>query len=244
MNSSATGTQTGIRVLPRVTITGPSYGARNQLLTFTLSGSGAGSYTFAIDWNNDSLVDQTVSGPSGTTVQHSYAASGSYTAAVTASVETGQDDYTSARAYRAAQILAVSVTIQTDPGDASSSALIVEGTANGETVVLSPGTGNGVALSYNGISLGTIAAPGGAAFGRLLLYGYAGNDTLRLTGGLTVPALLFGSDGNDTLDASGSSANNVLLGGAGTDALTGGSGRDLLIAGPGTDTVRGGGGDD
>ncbi len=110
--------------------------------------------------------------------------------------------------------------------------------------MLSPGTGNGVALSYNGTSVGTIAAPGGAAFGHLLIYGYAGNDTMRLSGGLTVPALLFGGDGNDTVDASGSSANNVLVGGAGTDALTGGSGRDLLIGGPGADTVRGGGGDD
>src|SRR5207245_4053553 len=61
---------------------------------------------------------------------------------------------------------------------------------------------------------------------------------------LTVPAFLFGGDGNDTLDAGGSTANNVLLGGAGADALTGGSGRDLLIGGLGADTLRGGGGDD
>ncbi|HYT91905.1 MAG TPA: hypothetical protein VEL76_24540, partial [Gemmataceae bacterium] len=154
------------------------------------------------------------------------------------------EDYTSARAYQAAQILLVSVTIQPDPADASLSALVVEGTLNGETIVLSPGTGNGVALSYNGTSVGTITAPGGAAFGHLLIYGYASNDTIRLTGGLTVPALLFGGDGNDTIDASGSSANNVLVGGAGADALSGGSGRDLLIGGLGADTLRGGGGDD
>jgi hypothetical protein len=244
LNPSASGTETGIRVLPRVTVTGPPYGARNQTLTFTLGGSGGSTYAYAIDWDNDGLVDQTVSGPSGTAVQHSYSVSGSYSAGVTATVQVGAEGYPSARAYQAGQILAVSVTIQADPGEASKSALAVEGTANGETIVLSPGAGNGVALSYNGTSVGTLAAPGGAAFGHLLIYGYAGNDTLRLTGGLTVPALLFGGDGNDAIDASGSGANNVLVGGAGTDALTGGSGRDLLIGGPGADTVRGGGGDD
>src|SRR5207244_7019680 len=119
-----------------------------------------------------------------------------------------------------------------------------EGAANAETLVLSPGTGNGVALSINGTSVGTFAAPGGAAFAHLLVYGYGGNDTIQLTGGLTAPAFLFGGDGNDTLDASGSTANNVLVGGAGADVLTGGSGRDLLIGGLGADTLRGGGGDD
>ena len=97
-------------------------------------------------------------------------------------------------------------------GDATRKALVVEGTANGETIVLSPGAGNGVALSINGTSVGTIASPGGVAFAHLLVYGYGGNDTLRLTGGLAVPALLFGGDGNDTLDAGGSTANNVLIG--------------------------------
>src|SRR5439155_11450052 len=105
-------------------------------------------------------------------------------------------------------------------------------------------TGNGVALSINGTAAGTIAAPGGVAFAHLLVYGYGGNDTLRLTGGLTVPALLFGGDGNDTLDAGGSTANNVLVGDAGTDSLVGGSGRELLIGGVGGDTLKGGGGDD
>src|SRR5207249_2576928 len=128
------------------------------------------------------------------------------------------------------------VTVQAD--------LVVEGTAYAETLVLSPGTGNGIALSINGISVGTFTAPGGVPFAHLLMYGYGGDDTLRLTGGLTAPALLFGGDGNDTLDTGGSTANNVLVGGAGADVLTGGNGRDLLIGGSGADTLRGGGGDD
>jgi hypothetical protein len=244
LKPSITGTETGVLVIPHATITGPWYAARNQNVAFTLGGSGGSTYSFAIDWNNDGLVDQTVSGPNGTTVQHSFAASGTYYAAVTATVTVGAANYTSEVSYQAVQVLAVSVTMQADPADASKTALIVEGGAGAETIVVSPGTGNGTALTYNGTSVGTITAPGGAAFGHLIVYGYAGNDTIRLTGGLTVPALVFGGDGNDTLDVGGASANNVLVGGAGTDVLTGGGGRDLLIGGLGADTAHGGGGDD
>ncbi len=244
---SITASQVGIRVIPLTSITGPSYAARNQTLTFTLGASGmpAGAvFTYAIDWNGDGVVDQTTSGPSGTTVNHSYAASATYSIGLTATVHIGTQDYTSYVTYQSVTVLAVSVTIQTDPGDAAKWALLVEGTTNAETLALSPGTGNGVALSITGTAVGTIAAPGGVAFGHLLVYGYGGNDTLRLTGGWTVPAFLFGGDGNDTLDAGGSTANNVLVGGAGADALTGGRGRDLLIGGLGNDTLKGGGGDD
>jgi hypothetical protein len=249
-SAGVAGSQTNIRVLPLATITGPSYAALNQTLTFKLgatSGLPASTvFTFAIDWNNDSVVDQTVSGPSGTTVDHAYAVGGSYYARVTATVIVGGQNYTSNSnsAYQYVTVFAVSVTLQTDPGNATLKALVVQGTANAETLVLSPGTLNGVALSINGTSVGTIVAPGGVAFGHLLVYGYGGNDTLRLTGGLTVPAFLFGGDGNDTMDAGGSTGNNVLVGGAGADALTGGSGRDLLTGGLGSDTLRGGGGDD
>ena len=74
------------------------------------------------------------------------------------------------------------------------------------------------------------------------MYGNGGSDTIRLAGNLSVPAFLFGGDGNDTLDASGSTANNVLLGGTGNETLLGGSGRDLLIGGLGSDTLRAGSG--
>lgn len=247
LSPGTSGVQAGIRVIPLATIAGPSYAALNQTLRFTLGANGmpAGTvFTYAIDWNNDNVVDQTLSGPSGTTVDHTYTASGIYSLGVTGTVHIGTQDYTSNVAHQSVTVLAVSATVQADPGNAALKALVVEGTANAETLVLSPGTGNGVALSINGTAVGTITAPGGVAFAHLLVYGYGGNDTLRLTGGLAIPALLFGGDGNDTLDAGGSTANNVLVGGAGADALTGGSGRDLLIGGLGADTLRGGGGDD
>src|SRR5262249_48846451 len=50
-----------------------------------------------------------------------------------------------------------------------------------------------------------------------------------------------GGDGGDTLDAQGSTAANVLVGGAGNDTLLGGAGNDLLIGGKGSDTLHGNG---
>src|SRR5207244_11346146 len=86
----------------------------------------------------------------------------------------------------------------------------------------------------------------------VVVYGQSGNDQIKLvtnkigptTYYVTAPAAPFGDAGNDTLDARGSTANNILVGGAGTDTLQGGSGRDLLIGGAGADTLHGNGGDD
>jgi hypothetical protein len=244
-NPAATGSLTGVHVNPIATVAMPNAGLVNQTLTVTLgatSGLPASTvFTYALDWNGDGLVDQTVSGPSGTTVTHGYAAGG-YNVSVTATVHLGAEDYISAAARRSVTIFAVTATVQADPGDAARSALVVQGTAGADTLVLSPGAGNAVALSVNGQSVGSFAAPGGTAFAHLLVYGNGGADTIRLAGNLSVPAFLFGGDGNDTLDASGSTANNVLLGGAGNETLIGGRGRDLLIGGTGADTLNAGSG--
>jgi hypothetical protein len=244
---AATGSQTGIRVNPVATVSGPDGGLTNQALTLTLGASSglpaSTVFTYTIDWNGDNIVDQTVTGPSGTTVSHTYTSAGTYAVGVTASVHLGTEDFTSYVIYHYAHIFAVTATVQADPGDATKSALVVQGTAGADSLVLSPGTGNAIALSVSGYSVGSFAASGGAAFAHLLVYGNGGADTIRLAGNLSVPALLFGGDGNDTLDASGSTANNILVGGAGNEAFFGGSGRSLLIGGAGADTLRAGSGD-
>ena len=69
-----------------------------------------------------------------------------------------------------------------------------------------------------------------------------GDDDIRVSNGISLPAILDGGDGNDRLDAG--SGPSVLLGGAGDDTLNGGSGQDVLIGGGGADVLKGGGGDD
>jgi Ca2+-binding RTX toxin-like protein len=238
---SVTGTEAGIRVNPSVSIDNPYVGLRNQALTFTL---GAGAlpagtvFTYTIDWNGDGVVDQTVSGPSGTKVTHSYAASGMYQVGVAATVQIGPEVYASPLTARYVLISAVTVTVQADPGDATKSALVVQGTADADDLRVGRGAENAIELLVSGYSVGSFSAPDGTAFGHVLVYGYGGDDGIQLFGNLTVPALLFGGDGNDTFNIDASIANNVLVGGAGNDGLYGGSGRDLLIGGLGADTLR------
>jgi hypothetical protein len=98
-NPDATGSQMGIHVNPLAAVTGPDGGLLNQTLTFTLgatSGLPASTvFTYTIDWNGDGVVDQTVTGPSGITVNYSYASTGTYNIGVSATVHIGAEDYTS-----------------------------------------------------------------------------------------------------------------------------------------------------
>jgi Ca2+-binding RTX toxin-like protein len=240
--STITG-QTTVNVLPVASLAGPVSGTVNQALTFVLSASGgpAGSvYTFKIDWNGDGLTDQTVNGLSGTTVTHSFASAGTTTVVLTASL----NGLTSAPASATVNILGVTVQIGADPGDPTRQALFVTETGANDTIVLTPGAGNGVSVSYNNFALGTYTPSGSLPFAHLIVSGSSGANVIRLTGGLTVPAILLGGGGNDTLDAQGSVAANVLVGGAGNDTLLGGSGNDILIGGLGSDLLHGYAGDD
>ena len=127
---------------PSVTVDSQAVGLRNQALTFTL---GAGAlpagyvFTYTIDWNGDGVVDQTVSGASGTTVTHSYAVSGLYLVGVTATVQIGTRTYASPLTTHYVLISAVTVAVQADPGDATRSALVVQGTADADDLRLGAG---------------------------------------------------------------------------------------------------------
>jgi phospholipase C len=77
---------------------------------------------------------------------------------------------------------------------------------------------------------------------RIEVYGQGGDDRITVADDVTAPAMLFGGAGDDSLKAGG--GPTVLVGGAGDDELVGGPGRDLLIGGKGGDELRGRGGDD
>src|SRR5262249_53706677 len=82
--------QTAANVLPVRSLSGPATATVNQALTFSLGASGGTSastvYTFQLDWNGDGIIDQTLTGTSGTTVTHSFMSAGMTTVALTASV--------------------------------------------------------------------------------------------------------------------------------------------------------------
>jgi hypothetical protein len=244
---SASKTITVDNVAPTAGVSGPSDGVRGQARTFTLTASDpssvdqAAGFTFAITWGDGAT--QTVTGLTGTTVSHVYTASGAYTEKVTAK---DKDGGTSAAATKVDTITAVA--LETDPTDPTKTALFVGGTTAADKINLTPADASGtINVKIGNTNLGNFKPTG-----RLVVYGQAGDDTIKLqtasisgvTTYVTAPAFLFGDDGDDTINTAGSSANNVLEGGAGNDTLQAGGGRDLLVGGLGADVLHGDGGDD
>ena len=227
-------------VAPTASLSGPATGVRGQLRTFALGAvdpsaiDQAGSFTFNINWGDGSSQPST--GPASQQVGHVYTTAGTYTVQLTATDKDGGVSTT------------VQQTITIKAVDVQAGTLVIGGTTADDNITVAPADASGnLAVTINGTSQGTFAAPA-----QLVVYGQSGNDQIKLvtkkigntTYYVTAPAALFGDAGNDTLDARGSTANNILVGGAGTDTLQGGSGRDLLIGGGGGDTLHGNGGDD
>jgi hypothetical protein len=225
---AATGSQTGIQVLPVATLTGPPAGYPSQALTFTLGAIGdppGTGFTYQIDWNGDGVVDQTVTGPSGTTVTHAYAAAGDNAVAVTA---TDPGGFTSPQTFQYVNILPVTVAVQTDPAHTAQQMLVITDTGYGDSFQLSSAAGNEVSLTIDGNAVGTVAPTTSSPFALVEVLGGAGNNLIDARN-LAVSAVLAGGAGNDTLY--GGSGRNLLIGGTGADALHAGSAGNILIGG-------------
>jgi len=104
---------------------------------------------------------------------------------------------------------------------------VVVGTDGADPITLSQ-SGNDLALTTSG---GTTIFTG--PFVSLVLYGFGGDDTIRVTHAVTPPVTIYDGDGNDTAyDA-----------GTGSDVIYCGAGDDLVVTvGSGADTVYGGSG--
>jgi parallel beta-helix repeat protein len=247
-SAGVNGQQTGIQVVPGAAVTGPKTAVPGQPLTYTLTatepGLPAGTvYSFAIDWDGDGQVDQTVQGPSGTTVSHTYTGTGSFTIGVTA---TDPGSNQSAPATLAVKVTAVA--IEPDPLTTGKTALFVGGTIGDDIITITSVNSTTLSVKLNGVT-----TKGLQPTGHLYVYGQDGNDTIKevaaVVNGAAVyiarPGFFFGGDGNDVISLqNASTANNVLVGGKGNDSLSGGGGRDLLIGGAGTDVLVGNGGSD
>ncbi len=223
-------------------VAGPATGARGQARTFVFTATDpssvdqAAGFTFRVNWGDGST--QTFTGLSGMSIDHTYVASGSYSVQL-ASV-TDKDG---------GQLLqAAAQTITIKAVDVQGNDLVIGGTTGDDHIIVTPVDASGdLRVTINGVVQGTWNPTG-----QIIAYGQAGNDTIQLVSAkikgqtvyVTDPAVLFGGDGNDTIDVRGSTANNVLVGGAGNDSLVGGPGRDILIGGLGADTLQGNGGDD
>lgn len=249
-----TATVTVASVAPTAAIAGPGSAVRGQPRTFTLSATDpsladqAAPFTFHIDWDGNGTTDQTVGGPSGATVEHVFATSGSVTVRVTA---TDKDGATSLATTK--PVTVSDWSLQTDPVDPAKTNLVWGGTNGFDGFGFVPGAVLTLALNNQVFSTPLVTFTP-AYNGKLIVYAQGSGDLL-FADVMLANVALFGGDGDDvmvggrggdTLD--GGAGNDILFGGTvssdGADLLLGGAGDDLLIGHLGADTLQGGSGQD
>jgi Ca2+-binding RTX toxin-like protein len=218
---------TVVDAAPTVGISGPNSGTSGQPLDYSLMATDAAAvdeaagFHYAIDWG-DGTVDM-VSGTGGSTpVRHAFGRAGSYTVRVTATDKDGSASNPASLTVQVTQ--ATGASLVPNPFDPNKTDLLVVGTPGNDEIVIRPGeTAGSVRVILNGQLLGTYQPTG-----RIVARGEAGDDVLRVAGGVALPAWLDGEAGNDFLK--GGRGNDVLVGGPGRDWLVGGRGRDVLVA--------------
>jgi Ca2+-binding RTX toxin-like protein len=116
----------------------------------------------------------------------------------------------------------------------------VGGSNSADTILVRQGSSSAyLDVVINSVDKGQFAiASSSGAIGRIIVYGYDGNDSITINSNVQIEAVLYGEAGDDTL--AGGGGNNVLDGGSGNDVLTGNGGRNFLIGGQGQDTLNGG----
>jgi Ca2+-binding RTX toxin-like protein len=215
---------------PTAGVSGPATLVGGQTATFTLTASDpspidqAAGFTFLIDWDGDGVVDQLVTGPSGTTVTHVFTTGGNVTVRVAAVDKDGL-----AGPFATTTVQVGQVFVQN--GD-----LYVYGTAGNDTILVTQ-SGGVVLVTINGTSYGPFTPTG-----KVKVFAGDGNDSVTVHSSVALPAEIHGDGGNDTLQSG--SGGDLLDGGAGNDSLVAGSGADTLLGGDGNDTLQAGAGTD
>jgi PKD repeat protein len=218
-------------------VSGPHSGVRGQALNFSGSFTDVGTQdTHQVRWDfgDGTVIDfHSTSDPNALKAPaHIYTDSGVYT--LTLSVRDDDSGVTSV----SQTVTVTAVALQVDPFDPGKTALVVGGTTDNDTIVLSPqGNVGDINVSINGVSQGVFHPTG-----HLIVFGQNGDDDIQVAGSIALDAVLYGDAGNDRLK--GGAGSGILLGGDGDDMLIGGSGRNILIGGDGKDRLVGGSGDD
>lgn len=251
-------------------IVAPSQVVRGKNLTYTLTAqdkslsSQQNTFTWSIDWDGNGTIDQTVTGLSGTTVDHLYPINATTaTIRVSAKNLAGDASATTSRAinvqgYRIVDNPAGGKTLEwagTDGHDSVSfqsvgaSVVVTETMLQGASVSRTYTVSGITQLNVNGLGgKDRIDASGLSAGVSTYFDGGDGDDTLIAGAGSSVQ---FGGAGNDTLI--GGASNDYLFGGeghdilaglAGDDYLFGQNGIDFMIGGDGADQLDGGDGND
>lgn len=172
------------------------------------------SFSFSIDWDGDGTDDETIAGPVGTTVRHTYARGGEYAVRVTATDADG--DVGEATVY---PVVVSGWKVEADGENPGLSNLVYWGTRYGDAFILLGRQGDSIGFihwsSAGQLSLEIVTG----VTGKVVAYGHSGVDYLVVGGELLNAVSLHGGEGDD-----------VLIGGLGGGLLDGGDGDDVLLA--------------
>jgi VCBS repeat-containing protein len=225
-DSYDTAQDTVLSILPPGMLTNDTDADGDALTAVLAAGPKYGTLSFDED---GSFIYQPATGFSGTdtfTYRASDGTDASQTATVTINV-----------APAAAGTITSGLIDPTDP-DGAKTLLIVNGGDDNDAIQIESADGGGVQVSVNGQTDPTVYNP----TGRIVIFGYGGNDSISVDGSVANPVWAYGDDGNDTLNLG--NGGGIAFGGAGGDTLLGGSARDILVGGLGGDRIIGNAGDD
>lgn len=219
---------------------------QNYLLTALDPGAfdAAANFDFAVDWNGDGAFEETLSGPTGTPISHTFATPGSHAVQIKATDKDNGTSEITTQLIHVYHLAPVGGNVEWHGSDGDDVVEIREiGAQTVEVRTLKVG-----AIATNEVEIFN------AVTGRVLGYGNGGNDVLDASQLLLIPTTLEGGRHHDTL--LGGAADDILRGefqgaagdGAeGNDSIVGGTGHDLIegdgLEG-GKDTLRGGLGND
>lgn len=247
-------------VSPTAVVSGPGAAYRGETLSFQFSASdpssvdAAAGMSYAIDWDGNGTVDQTVSGPAaGQVVTHAFAVSGTYNVIVRATDKDGGQSPPASTTVGVTEYV-----LRPNAQNASLTDLIWGGTpgVDGAYFFVAPGSAAVTVLAQfeNNALVNRLATVSGVT-GKVIAYGYDSSDALVAEFLVQQAAELFGGNGDDVLVGGlladvldGGAGNDILLGGTqaadGGDTLLAGAGRDLLFGHLGADQLHGDGDDD
>ena len=230
-------------VAPSASVTSAATGAPHQpfFMDFALddvsSADRAAGIAVSIDWGDGSPVDTANPFPTGVTPgARVYNEAGTYTITFTATDKDG------------------GTTVATTTFTITTTAVVADDVNGGQMLIVSGGRSSGAGGSNSNV-IDLRPAAGGvrvnvdgaitdiaASIGRVVVYGNGGDDTITVSGSISLPVEFYGGDGDDSLRAGG--RDDILSGGPGADLLVGGNGRDIVIGGLGVDRIVGNSDDD
>jgi Ca2+-binding RTX toxin-like protein len=242
---------------PTASIAVPTDGVRGQSRNFTFGATDStadqvAGFTYLINWGDNSpaqTINRTANNGAGVSLNHSYAETGVYSVTLTA---TDQNGLASGTVTKTVTITAMA--LQSDLLAPGQMMLVVGGSTSDDTIRVLPDADPDyikVRINEHDVGRQKIRGTFAASVSRIVVYGQAGNDDIRVDDDVTIPAWLYGGAGNDELRAGGGSdflngedGNDKLFARGGNDLLDGGAGDDQLRGGTGTDTLNGGAGND